>query len=151
MVVNTCSLTDGTGEFRGIIFSISPPIVSIPKESGVTSNKRLFEPFNNSNPCRAAPQETTKSGSRSSNILIFSFFFSLSLINLSLDEPPTKIIPLISESSILHSLINLIIDKVFSINSSTELLSKSELIKTFFFIFTKLIHRTNHELNFFLF
>ena len=59
LVVNACSLTDGTGEFRGIIFSISPPIVSIPKESGVTSNKRLFEPFNNSNPCKLLHKATS--------------------------------------------------------------------------------------------
>ena len=48
LVVKICSLMAGMGEFLGIIFSISPPIVSIPSDKGVTSKRRFLEPFNSS-------------------------------------------------------------------------------------------------------
>ncbi len=67
-VVNSCARDTGMVELRGMIFSVSPPIVSSPSDSGITSSSSqsslrsrlpasLFA-------CTAAPSATTSSGLR---------------------------------------------------------------------------------------
>ena len=67
-VVNSCAWATGIGVLRGIIFSTRPPMVSSPKDSGITSSNShslflLWLPANKS-ACIAAPKATTWSGSK---------------------------------------------------------------------------------------
>ena len=84
--------------FRSIKWVSTPPKVSIPKESGVTSNKRISSTSPASTPpCIAAPKATTSSGLT----LLFgsrpNISFTFSCILGILDDPPTSMTSLISE------------------------------------------------------
>ena len=83
--------------FESINFVIIPPIVSIPKESGVTSNNKtsLTSP-DKTPPCIAAPNETTSSGlTPFDGFLLKNFSTSSWTIGIRV-EPPTNITSSIS-------------------------------------------------------
>ena len=76
-----------------MIFSIRPPIVSIPRDSGITSSSNISSPDLlpiNTSACKAAPKATTRSGSRlvKGSTPKNSVTFSLTLIVLV--DPPTS-------------------------------------------------------------
>ena len=96
-VEKTCDFLAGIVVFLSIIFVNTPPKVSIPNESGVTSNNKIsFTSPVNTPPCTAAPSATHSSGliplcgSFPKNFLISSCTAGI------LVEPPTKITLLIS-------------------------------------------------------
>ena len=62
-VVNISLPVAGIVELRRMIFDVTPPIVSIPRESGVTSSSSISRfPVTRMSACTAAPSATTSSG-----------------------------------------------------------------------------------------
>ena len=82
---------------------ITPPAVSIPKESGVISSSKLLDPFTKLCACNAAPFATTKSGFISEKVFRLNSSVIVFLTKSNLVEPPTNIIPLKSFKVILAS------------------------------------------------
>src|SRR5690606_5003867 len=97
-VENTSDFLVGRVVFASINLVITPPIVSIPKERGVTSNNNTsFTSTVNTPPCIAAPRATTSSG-----FTPFEGSLPKKLLTASTTagirvEPPTKMISSISE------------------------------------------------------
>ena len=83
--------------FDSMSFVNTLPIVSIPKESGVTSNNKtsLTSPVNTP-PCIPAPTATTSSGFTPFDGFLLKNFSTASCTAGILVEPPTKIISSIS-------------------------------------------------------
>ena len=50
------------GVLRGITFSTMPPMVSMPRDNGVTSSNKVSDPTVKASACKAAPTATTSSG-----------------------------------------------------------------------------------------
>ena len=62
-VVNISLPVAGIVELRRMIFDITPPIVSMPSDSGVTSSSSISRlPVTRMSACTAAPSATTSSG-----------------------------------------------------------------------------------------
>ena len=104
-----------------ISFVITPPIVSIPKESGVTSrSKTSFTSPVKTPPCIAAPTATTSSGLTPFEGFFPKNFSTSFCITGILVDPPTRII---SSISLLFK------DASFKafFTGSIDLLTKSEL------------------------
>ena len=96
-VENTCDFCVGIVVFASIKRVITPPIVSIPNESGVTSNKRTsFTSPVNTPPWIAAPKETTSSGLTPFEGALPKYFSTAAWIAGILVEPPTNITSSIS-------------------------------------------------------
>mmetsp|Transcript_2038 Transcript_2038/g.7610 ORF Transcript_2038/g.7610 Transcript_2038/m.7610 type:complete len:283 (+) Transcript_2038:1189-2037(+) len=91
-VENTSDFDVGRVVFRGISLVITPPSVSRPRESGVTSRSTISETSPASTPaCTAAPRATTSSGF---TLMLGSFFvrlFTRSRIAGMRVDPPTRI------------------------------------------------------------
>ena len=128
---------DGIFELRGIITSMSPPIVSMPSDSGVTSNKSIDVLFPASmSACTAAPSATTSSGFNESNTSLPKNFLTLSLTNGTRVDPPTITIASIwlavscaSRSAFLHaSMVRCTSGVISSLNSSRLIRTSSPLI-----------------------
>ena len=65
-VVNISRPLAGIVELRRMIFDVTPPIVSMPSDSGVTSSSSISRrPLMRMSACTAAPSATTSSGLRS--------------------------------------------------------------------------------------
>ena len=97
-VEKTSDFLDGIVVFDSINFVITPPIVSIPKESGVTSsNKTSFTSPVNTPPWIAAPTATTSSGFTPLEGAFSKYFSTTDCIAGILVDPPTKITSSISD------------------------------------------------------
>ena len=79
-----------------INFVITPPIVSIPRESGVTSNNKTSVTSPVSTPPCIAPTATTSSGLTPFEGDLPKYFFTTSCNVGILVDPPTKITSSIS-------------------------------------------------------
>jgi len=99
-VVNSCARETGIAELRAIIFSLNPPMVSIPSDSGNTSSNSMslsgLLPTRTS-ACNAAPSATTWSGSRSHIGLRSKNSPTMSCTSGTRVEPPTITTSSISE------------------------------------------------------
>ena len=97
-VENTWDFWVGIVVFESINFVKTPPIVSIPKDNGVTSNSNTsFTSPVSTPPWIAAPKETTSSGFTPLEGDLLKNFSTASWIAGILVEPPTKIISSISD------------------------------------------------------
>ena len=96
-VENTCDFFVGIVVLASINFVNTPPIVSIPSDSGVTSNNNtsLTSPANTP-PWIAAPRATTSSGLTPFDGSLPKNFLTASWIAGIRVEPPTKMISSIS-------------------------------------------------------
>ena len=96
-VEKTCDFLEGIVVFDSINLVITPPIVSIPNDRGVTSNNNtsLTSPVSTP-PCIAAPTATTSSGLTPFDGFLPKNFSTSSWITGILVEPPTKITSFIS-------------------------------------------------------
>ncbi len=97
-VENTSDFLVGIVVLASISLVITPPIVSIPNESGVTSssNTSLTSPVNTP-PCIAAPMATTSSGFTPFDGAFPKNFSTASCMAGIRVEPPTRMISSISE------------------------------------------------------
>ena len=111
---------------------ITLPIVSIPKDRGVTSksNTSFTSPVKTP-PCIAAPIATTSSGLTPLEGFFPKNFSTFSWIIGILVEPPTKITSLISLTSSPASLKAFLTGSIDLLTNSEESCSNLDLVKVF--------------------